>query len=62
MRRYPNREEQKAMLRLTDYCGRHRRRFHLWTERGGKLVAQRCYQCEQEDQRARAPVPGVPHG
>ena len=53
MRRYPNREEQQALLRLTDYCGRHKRRFHMWALRGSKLVAQHCYECEQAEQRAR---------
>lgn len=62
MRRQPSREEQQAMLRINDYCGRHNRRFRAWTLRGGKLVAQRCYQCEQDEQRARAEAQERAHG
>lgn len=54
MRRYPSREQSQALLQVTEYCGRHNRRYRCWTLRGGKLVAQGCYQCEQAEQRQRA--------
>lgn len=46
-------EHVQAMLRMTDYCWRHRRKFHIWTKRGGKLAMQGCYLCEQAEEDAR---------
>lgn len=62
MRRYPSREETQALLQLTDYCGRHNRRYRCWTMRGGKLVAQGCYACEQEAAQHRAEAEAARRG
>ncbi|MCP1376018.1 hypothetical protein [Dyella lutea] len=54
MRRTPVREDVKGMLKTTDYCGRHNRRYRVWALLGGKLVARRCPECEQADADAIA--------